>query len=42
MATNPCVTRHKEYHVLTLVRLFYFSCALASSVVAKLEIVVAE
>jgi hypothetical protein len=42
MAIDPRVTRRKEYHVFTLVCLFYFFYASIFVVVAKLEIVAIE
>jgi hypothetical protein len=42
MAVDPCATRRKEYHVFTLVCLFYFFYASVFSIVAKLEIVTIE
>jgi hypothetical protein len=40
MVTNPCVARLKEYLIFTLICLFYFFYAYASSIVAKLVLVV--
>jgi len=42
MVTNPHAARHMEYHVFTLVFLFYFFYASTPFVVAKLEIVAIE